>query len=353
MRTDSDRLGQVLKNLLSNAFKFTEAGEIAVRLDRVTSGWDPDHERLAQAESVIAISVADTGIGIKQELQAAMFEAFAQADGTTARQYGGTGLGLSISRNLVDLLGGEITLKSAPGEGSTFTVYLPLEPVDQAAEATVATAAVPVSRRELVAAAIPAEAAAIDDEISEAANANGTAKANGAAKPNGSLPVAVLNDNQEAPAGLPSSTAAPGTPAGHGFYEGSAAGVTVLVVDDDFRNIFALTAWLERGDLNVISAKSGMEALAVLDERTDVAIVLMDIMMPGMDGYEAMTQIRKRPGLERLPIIAVTGKVTGGERERCLAAGASEYITKPVDTRQLLTALNEWLPVDMGLEPRQ
>ena len=127
----------------------------------------------------------------------------------------------------------------------------------------------------------------------------------------------------------------------------------MLVVDDDFRNIFALTARLERGDVNVISAESGMEALAILDERTDVAMVLMDIMMPGMDGYEAMTQIRKRPGFETLPIIAVTGKVTGGERERCLAAGASEYITKPVDTRSCSTALNEWLPVETRREPRR
>ena len=100
----------MLKNLLSNAFKFTEAGEVTVRLEAEAAGWDPDHERLARADSVVAISVTDTGIGIKQELQTAMFEAFAQADGTTARQYGGTGLGLSISRNLVDLLGGQITL---------------------------------------------------------------------------------------------------------------------------------------------------------------------------------------------------------------------------------------------------
>ena len=186
---------QVLKNLLSNAFKFTEAGEIAVRLDLATAGWDPDHERLGRAESVIAISVADTGIGIKQELQAAMFEAFAQADGTTARQYGGTGLGLSISRNLVDLLGGEITLKSAPGEGSTFTVYLPLEPLDQAAEAIIATAAAPVSRRELVAAAIPPKRR----RSMTRSRRPGTAHANGTAKANGS-PCRVLNDSQEAPA---------------------------------------------------------------------------------------------------------------------------------------------------------
>ena len=127
MTTDPHRLRQVLKNLLSNAFKFTERGEVSLRLALTADGWDRNNMRLARADSVIALSVIDTGIGIKEELHATMFEAFAQADGTTARKYGGTGLGLSISRNLVQQLGGEITLASAPGQGSTFTVYLPME----------------------------------------------------------------------------------------------------------------------------------------------------------------------------------------------------------------------------------
>ena len=125
--TDPHRLRQVLKNLLSNAFKFTESGEVALRLAPGVSGWHPENERLTTAAGVIAISVSDTGIGIQRELQSAMFEAFAQADGTTGRKYGGTGLGLSISRDLVGLLGGEITLSSELGRGSIFTVYLPLE----------------------------------------------------------------------------------------------------------------------------------------------------------------------------------------------------------------------------------
>ena len=127
MTTDPHRLRQVLKNLLSNAFKFTERGEVSLRLALSADGWDRNNMRLARADSVIALSVIDTGIGIKEELHATMFEAFAQADGTTARKYGGTGLGLSISRNLVQQLGGEITLASEPGRGSTFTVYLPME----------------------------------------------------------------------------------------------------------------------------------------------------------------------------------------------------------------------------------
>ena len=118
----------------------------------------------------------------------------------------------------------------------------------------------------------------------------------------------------------------------------------MLIVDDDFRNIFALTALLERGGLDVVAAESGADALAILEQRSDIDLVLMDIMMPGMDGYETMEAIRRLPRCADLPIIAVTGKVVGGERARCLAAGASDYIPKPVDTAELLGALNQWFP---------
>jgi CheY-like chemotaxis protein len=295
--TDPHRLRQVLKNLLSNAFKFTERGEVALRLEQSTGGWSMDCESLTRATSVLAISIVDTGIGIRKDLQTAMFEAFAQADGTTARQHGGTGLGLSISRDLVGLLGGEITLVSEPGKGSTFTVYLPLD-----------------------------------------------------SRPAAPAPPAPSTAHAPAPAPAPAPPPrAPHPPAdlaaaGNGFYKGSAAGATVLVVDDDFRNIFALTALLERGKLNVCSAQSGEDALAILDGRSDVAIVLMDIMMPVMNGYEAMAAIRERPAYAAIPIIAVTGKVVSGERERCIEAGASDYIPKPVDTAELLMALSKWFP---------
>jgi CheY-like chemotaxis protein len=118
----------------------------------------------------------------------------------------------------------------------------------------------------------------------------------------------------------------------------------VLIVDDDFRNIFALTALLERGHLDVVAAENGADALAILEQRSDIDLVLMDIMMPGMDGYETMEAIRRLPRLADLPIIAVTGKVVGGERARCLAAGASDYIPKPVDTADLFGALHQWFP---------
>jgi signal transduction histidine kinase/HAMP domain-containing protein/ActR/RegA family two-component response regulator len=285
MITDPHRLRQVLKNLLSNAFKFTRAGDVALLLRPAADGLD---HATGTTGPRIAISVRDTGIGIAKELQSAVFEPFAQADGTTAREYGGTGLGLSISRDLVHLLGGEISLDSEPGVGSTFTVRLPLRPGVMAPPAAPAP---PVEVRSVPATPEP---------------------------PPYSEPYASL--------------------------DGSASGKTVLLVDDDFRNIFALTALLEREHLNVIPAESGIEALEILDARSDIHLALMDIMMPVMDGYETMTAIRNLPQWADLPIIAVTGKVIGGERERCLAAGASDYIPKPVDAAELLAALSPWFP---------
>jgi len=278
---------------------------VALQIAPARGGWTPGAEELNAADSVIAISVTDTGIGIEPDLQASIFEAFAQADGTTARRYGGTGLGLSISRDLVRLLGGEIALTSALGSGSTFTVLLPLAaPRPVAAPAPAAPAAVPF----LVEGDSPQSqpdvppAEAVSRERERLARSSGSA------------------------------------------YVGVFDGATALVVDDDFRNIFALTALLERGGLTVLAAQSGPAALAMLEEREDIDIVLMDIMMPVMNGYETMTAIRVVPRLAELPIIAVTGKVVGGERERCIAAGASDYIPKPVDTSELLAALTAWFP---------
>jgi CheY-like chemotaxis protein len=121
------------------------------------------------------------------------------------------------------------------------------------------------------------------------------------------------------------------------------AGRKVLVVDDDVRNIFALSSVLERRGMTVLSAGTGREAIETIEQTTDLAIVLMDIMMPEMDGYETMQVIRQNPALRRLPIIALTAKAMKGDRERCLEAGASEYLAKPVNTEQLLAALRMWL----------
>ena len=278
--TDPRRLRQVLKNLLSNAFKFTERGQVTMRVSPAHSGWNPEHEELGRADAVIAFSIADTGIGITAEMQRPIFEAFAQGDGTTARQYGGTGLGLSISRELVRLLGGEISLSSSPGRGSTFTVYLP-------------------------------------------------------------SPVGAGSTPSGPPPTWPASPPVPprARPAGSDL-----AGSKALLVDDDFRNIFALTTLLERCHLEVVSAESGEEGIALLKQTPDVDIVLMDIMMPVMDGYATMRAIRRLTQYAELPILAITANVDAGERQRCIDAGASAYVPKPVDTDALLVVLGEWLP---------
>jgi signal transduction histidine kinase/CheY-like chemotaxis protein len=295
--TDQQRLRQILKNLLANAFKFTEHGSVKVQIGSATNGWTGESTSLDDAPLVVAFSVADTGIGIDHEQQQRIFEAFAQADGTTSRIYGGTGLGLSISRELVRLLGGEIVVVSARNEGTTFTVYLPTE--------VAPTASVP------------------------------------------SAPVAV------APARVPSTTARQwltedslasrdqsrsDQPSGRRF-----EGMKVLVVDDDRLNVYALTRLLERHDVEVSSAGSGAEAIAALGRAPDVDIVLMDIMMPVMDGYDTIRAIRSIPAYQTLPIVAITAKLEQGERERCMEAGATDYVPKPVDSTVFLAALQNLL----------
>jgi signal transduction histidine kinase len=282
--TDPQRLQQILKNLLANAFKFTEDGEVQVQIGVARQGWNPEIASLATAPSVLAIAVTDTGIGIEQQQQQRIFEAFAQADGTTARRYGGTGLGLSISRELVGLLGGEITVSSRPEQGSTFTVYLPLGLSPTLVMTPIASGGRTTSRS-----------------------------------------LAVVE------------------PPVYAIDEGSLAGIKILVVDDDFRNLFAMNALLERGRADVSVAENGAEALAALEAKPDIEIVLMDIMMPGMDGYDTIRAIRAIERFVSLPIIAVTGKVVQGERQRCLNAGANDYIPKPVETAQLIAALTPWL----------
>jgi CheY-like chemotaxis protein len=276
--TDPQRLRQILKNLIANAFKFTKSGHVKLQIGRADSGWSTKAKSLLSASSVVALTVSDTGIGISSEQQQRIFEAFEQADGTTARLYGGTGLGLSISRELVGLLGGEITVASTPNEGSTFTVFLPSD--------------------------------AYSDQVDDAR-------------------VMPLRPNASRQLDLDTSP-----------FEG----LGVLVVDDDFRNIFAMTALLERGRADVTVAENGPDAIAALERYPDIDLVLMDIMMPGMDGYATIRAIREVERFHALPIVAVTGKVVAGERQRCLDAGANDYVPKPVDTVELMTAIGPWLP---------
>ena len=562
MVTDSKRLQQVLKNLLSNAFKFTEHGGVRLAVSVSASGWSAEHPVLSRAASVISFEVADTGIGIPSEKQRIIFEAFQQADAGTSRKYGGTGLGLAISRELASLLGGEIQLRSELRAGSTFTLYLPqtyvgpstgvslLEtrassqvsplqltvagpsehPLEQvpddrenlqqddvilliveddphyarvlcdlshdkgfkvlvAARGSEALAlarefrpsavsldvflpdmvgwtvlnrlkqdpatrhipvqiltmdenrqhglsrgafafvtkpttpegletafarikeyAAPRRKRLLVVEDNPAEQLSIRellgyDDIQVSVAASGAAALAAITEQQfdcmvldlrlpdmsgfdvlehvrdtpslSDLPVVVFTGKDlsseedarlhtlarsvvvkgvESPERLLDETAlflhrvvADLPPEKQKMLErlhrsdDALVGKKVLVVDDDVRNIFALSSVLERRGMVVLTAGTGREAIATLESTPGVAIVLMDIMMPEMDGYETMQVMRQNSSLRRLPIIALTAKAMKGDREKCLEAGASEYLAKPVNTEQLLAALRMWL----------
>jgi signal transduction histidine kinase/HAMP domain-containing protein/ActR/RegA family two-component response regulator len=280
--TDPLRLQQVLKNLLANAMKFTERGSVTLRMHRPEPGIELTNETLRDRK-VIAFSVTDTGIGIPRNKHELIFEAFQQADGTTSRKYGGTGLGLSISREIARLLGGEIQVRSEVGRGSTFTLFLP--------ERYVGPPGLEAEER----------------------------------GPNGASPASRWLPE---PAPL---RAEPQTPT-----DAELVGRKVLVVDDDVRNVFALTSVLESAGLDVVYADNGQAAIEVLEKDPSIDVVLMDVMMPGMDGYEAIRAIRANPSWKNKPIVAVTAKALDEDRERCLEVGASDYLPKPVDSTQLL-----------------
>ncbi len=558
--TDSKRLQQVLKNLMSNAFKFTEKGSVHLSVHAAAAGWSPQHEILNQAPGVVAFEVTDSGIGIALEKQKIIFEAFQQADASTSRKYGGTGLGLAICRELATLLGGELTLKSTPGEGSTFTLYLPIAytgpasmprpgasavaqftqliEADHAAERVIeqipddrhdihpgdpvlliveddphyARVLADVGRTQnfkvLVAPRggealdlvkqfevsaisldiflpdtvgwnvlshlkqnpltrhIPVQIVTSDDDrqhglargafsyLSKSTDAHAletafsrikdysgrktkrllVAEDNDAEQlsirellghddleivpahtgaeclallraqafdcvvldlrlPDISgfdllkeiandpdlcdLPVVVFTGRElsaEEDAQLHAiarSIVAKGVELPERLLDETAvflhrvlarlpeekqrmlerlrdsdeqlAGRTVLLVDDDARNVFALSSVLERRGMNVLTATTGNEAIQLIETTPQLSIVLMDIMMPGMDGYQAIGAIRANPVWRRLPIIALTAKAMKGDREKCLEAGASDYLAKPVNTEQLLSTLRSWL----------
>jgi signal transduction histidine kinase/HAMP domain-containing protein/ActR/RegA family two-component response regulator len=266
--TDQQRLEQVLKNLLSNACKFTERGAVEL-LVHLT---DP----LADGQPRIAFVVHDTGIGIAVDKQQLIFEAFQQADGTTSRRYGGTGLGLSISKEIAHVLGGELLVESRVGQGSTFTLLLPLD--------------IEVS---------PTRKAARARHVSE------------------EPPRRATSEDWD--------------------------GTRVIVCDDDVRNLYALASALEAHNMTVFCTDSGQQCLKMLESTPGVDMVLIDIMMPEMDGYETIRRIREAPERGDLPVIAVTAKAMEADREASLAAGASDYITKPVEIPELLSLMRVWL----------
>jgi HAMP domain-containing protein/CheY-like chemotaxis protein/signal transduction histidine kinase len=559
--TDSKRLQQVLKNLLSNAFKFTERGYVQLKVRPAFEGWNLDHPVLRQAPEVVAFEVTDTGIGILPEKQKLIFEAFQQADASTSRRYGGTGLGLAISRELANLLGGEIHLRSVPGSGSAFTLYLPVKYVDpvghsrpltpsqrEALKSTLASVALTESISETVAddrleihpgdailliveddpnyaritadiarergfkvivtmrgadaldlakqyqptavsldiflpdmlgwtvlselkqdpltrhipvhimtldedrqhglsrgafsfvtkPTTPTELGRLLDRVKEYAaprrrslliveddpaeqlsimellahddieivSATTGEEALSAMRARSfdcvvldlrlpdmsgfdvleqigkegdlqTVPVVVFTGRElsaeedaqlhkmarsivvkgvESPERLLDETAlfmhrvtAQLPPEKQRMLERLSrsdedlVGRTVLLVDDDARNIFALSSLLERRGMKVLTATTGAEAIRLVQSTPDLAIALIDIMMPEMDGYQTIKEIRSRPGLRRLPIISLTAKAMKGDREKCLEAGASDYLAKPVNTEQLFSALRMWL----------
>ena len=561
MITNSKRLQQVLKNLLSNAFKFTEQGGVKLSIHSAISGWSPEHPVLKNAPAVVAFEVSDTGIGIPPEKQRIIFEAFQQADASTNRRFGGTGLGLAISRELSSLLGGEIQLRSTPGVGSTFTLYLPIKyvgpsativvapgvepPAAAAALAAVRLAELPVEqlpddrailqpgdttlliveddphyariladlghdagfkvlvamrgadalalareyqptavsldvflpdmlgwtvlsqlkqdpatrhipvqivtldedrqhglargafsfvtkpsttedlesafgrikayvkprrRRLLVIEDNPAEQLSISELLGHADIDVVTVGSGGEALATlreqqidcavldlrlpdmsgfdllevirddaalADIPIVVFtgkelsSDEDSQLHTIARSVVVKGVESPERLLDETAlflhrvvadlpiekqkmlerlhssdddlVGKTVLLVDDDARNIFALSSALERRGMKVLTATTGSEAIALVESTPGLALVLMDIMMPEMDGYQTMQVIRANPAFRRLPIIALTAKAMKGDREKCLEAGASDYLAKPVDTEQLLSVLRMWL----------
>jgi signal transduction histidine kinase len=266
--TDKQRLRQILYNLLSNAVKFTERGRVELRIE-TAAGQAPG------TGSWIVFSVTDTGIGISEENLTSIFSAFQQADGTTSRRYGGTGLGLAICREVAARLGGEVTVHSELGTGSTFSLHLPLSQHGG-----------PHAR---------------------------VISGDGSVRP---VPAAMSHE--------------------------ALRGHKVLVVDDDPRNAFVLTDVLEMHGMTVVQATDGRKAIAEL-AAGDIDLVLMDVMMPRMDGYETTRAIRRMPQYASLPVITVTARAMQGDREKSIDAGATDYITKPIDIEELLNCMERWL----------
>ncbi|MFG2409493.1 HAMP domain-containing protein [Streptomyces brevispora] len=374
LHTDEQRLLQVLRNLLSNAVKFTDSGAVELVI-RHAGAEVPNaiREQLLEAGSLrdadadlIAFSVTDTGIGIASSKMLVIFEAFKQADGTTSRKYGGTGLGLSISREIARLLGGEIHAASEPGRGSTFTLYLPLHPSELPPQGYPQIGPGPIEAH---------GAAGESGRLSESGQGIGQGLGGpgfqdfgrGAGQPgsgqdeSGAAGLfrrrrkALGGAGQQqpalpAPTGSPAAQAAPQEPWTPAVQEEPEvrrtfrfSGEKVLIVDDDIRNVFALTSVLEQHGLAVLYAENGREGIEVLEQHDDVTVVLMDIMMPEMDGYATTSAIRRMPQFAGLPIVALTAKAMKGDREKAIESGASDYITKPVDPDHLLSVMEGWM----------
>ncbi len=304
IRTDRQRVEQVLRNLLANAIKFTESGSVKLHMEMVEPRREFESEALKGPGKILALSVIDTGIGIAKNKQRLIFEAFQQADGSTSRRYGGTGLGLSISREIARALGGEIHVESTPGEGSTFTLYMPVS---------------------------------YGKEVEASGTREDDAEAN--ARLADKIEVKVAQTTAAVRDFLAAEPALPGL---SNETLDNLKGKTVLIVDDDPRNIFAVTSLLEGHGMRTLTAENGRAGIAMLERHPEIDIALIDIMMPEMDGYETMRLIRANPAKRWLPMIAVTAKALKEDRERCMAAGASDYLAKPIDDGQLVELIRIW-----------
>jgi signal transduction histidine kinase/ActR/RegA family two-component response regulator len=298
---DHQLVQQILRNLLANAFKFTERGRVTLRISRAAPGTRYRAPQLQSATAVIAFAVSDTGIGVPEGQQERIFDAFQQADASITRKYGGTGLGLAISREYARVLGGELALDSTPGSGSTFTLYLPLTQHDLVPDPLL----VPPKGQALPPAPPPEPRHVTSSETRLPP-----------------LDAKAALDRQQTRALTDRS---------------------VLVVEDDPRNLFATTTLLERLKINVIPASNAREAYAKLEDNPAIDLVLMDIMMPEIDGYQATREIRRMKGRERIPIIALTAKASAADRDRCLDAGCNDYVSKPADVRQLVSVMAKHL----------
>ncbi|MFJ5563410.1 ATP-binding protein [Lysinibacillus xylanilyticus] len=291
--TDEKRFKQILKNLLSNAFKFTEQGSVNLEIKQLGQEQLTNNMQDLSADW-LEITVTDTGIGIPKDKHQLIFESFQQADGAIVRKYGGTGLGLSICKELARLLGGWISLQSEEGQGSTFTLTIPSLPNG-------------IEEQKYLELAIHEVGAT--NEVHELEEEE------------------QLSEVQE-------------------FSQHEVEvfqGKNILIVDDDYRNIYALKNALEKRGMNILVAKDGIECLDIMQSNGGIDLILMDIMMPNLDGYETMAIIRKQLNITDLPIIALTAKAMKNDRDKSLEAGASDYISKPLNLDQLISVLRVWL----------
>ncbi|GAA5150920.1 hypothetical protein GCM10023321_17060 [Pseudonocardia eucalypti] len=346
IHTDSQRLQQILRNLLSNAVKFTASGSVTLTVESARPWPSFGVSSLDDAHAVVAFRVQDTGIGIASDKLEMIFEAFQQADGTTSRKYGGTGLGLSISQELAQMLGGTITVSSEVGVGSVFSLFLPDE--------------LPMDRTDPDMPMRPAPAAGVSNNGGgpiAPRSPEASAPGDNGAEPSGDP--AEDRDGGVAESPVVSGSGVPGLvqpssglgPILRARTEPVVSarpvidldGATVLIVDDDVRNVFALTSALELHGLKVLYADNGAAGIELLTEHPEIDIVLMDAMMPDLDGNATTKLIRKLPGGAELPVVFLTARAMPSERESSLAAGATDYVTKPVDKEQLLTIMAKWI----------